>query len=75
MTDLLEDELARVQRRLAALDKIEAKLKEIRELAVYAAGRSLSDEERAQVQEWIQCLESEVEAIRREEPWLEETPH
>ena len=54
------------QRRLAALDKMEIKLREMRELAVYAASRSLSEREVAQVQEWVNILQAEVIAIDKE---------
>ena len=48
------------RRRLEALDKIEAKLLEMRELAVYAASRTLGQKEVAQVQEWVDILKAEV---------------
>ena len=54
------------RRRLEALDKIEAKLLKIRELAVYAASRTLSQKEVAQVQEWVDILKAEVDALDQE---------
>ena len=48
------------RRRLEALDKIEAKLKEMRELAIYAASRTLGPKEAVQVQEWVDILKTEV---------------
>ena len=51
------------RRRLEALDKIEAKLLEMRELAVYAASRTLGQKEVAQVQEWLDILKAEVNAL------------
>lgn len=52
--------VAWAQRRLEALDKMEVKLREMRELAVYAAGRILTPSEAAQVQEWMNVLHREV---------------
>lgn len=51
------------RRRLEALDKIEAKLLEMRELVVYAASRTLGQKEVAQVQEWVDILQAEVNAL------------
>ena len=62
----LQEQLAWARRRLEALDKIEAKLREMRTLAEYAASRSLSETEVAQVQEWVNILQAEVVAIGRE---------
>ena len=39
------------------------KLREMRELAVYAASRNLKDHEIAQVQEWMNLLKAEVDAL------------
>lgn len=52
-----------LHRRLAALDKMEAKLRQMRELAVYAASRNLKEHEVAQVQEWMNLLQAEVYAL------------
>lgn len=54
------------RRRLEALDKIEAKLLEMRELARYATSRILSQKESAQVQEWVDILQAEVNAMDKE---------
>ena len=58
-----------VQRRLAALEKMEVKLREMRTLAEYAAGRSLAPSEVAQVQEWMNVLHCEVLALDQETMW------
>ena len=52
-----------VRCRLETLDKIEAKLKEIRELAAYALIRILSPAEAAQIQEWVDVLKNEIQAL------------
>ena len=70
---LINQELERVRRRLDFLDQMENKLRQMRELAIYAAGRSLSEKERAQVQEWIDILKAEVNVLDREALWMEET--
>ena len=57
------EQLNRVRHRMEALDKIEAKLRQMRELATYAVSRTLSKKEVAQVQEWVDILRAEVEAI------------
>ena len=61
--------VAWAQRRLEALDEMEAKLREMRELAVYAAGRILTPSEAAQVQEWINVLHREVVHLDQETLW------
>ena len=70
---LINQELERVRRRLDSLDQIEQKLRQMRELAIYAAGRSLNEKERIQVQEWIDILKEEVNALDQEALWTEET--
>jgi len=60
-----------VCRRLEALEKIEAKLLEMRKLATYAASRTLSETESAQVQEWIDILQAEVTAMDKSTAWGE----
>lgn len=70
---LINQELERVRRRLDSLDQMENKLRQMRELAIYAAGRSLSEKERIQVQEWIDILKEEVNVLDREALWMEET--
>ena len=60
------DYMAWARRRLEALEKMEVKLREMRELAVYAASRSLRETEVAQVQEWMNVLQAEVIAIDKE---------
>lgn len=57
------EQLEWLHRRLAALDQMEIKLREMRELAVYAASRNLKEHEIAQVQEWINLLQAEVNAL------------
>ena len=64
--EILQEQLAWARRRLEALDKIEAKLREMRTLAEYATRRSLSETEVAQVQKWVNILQAEVVAIDRE---------
>lgn len=59
----IQEELDWIRRREEALDKIEAKLLQMRELAAYAAGQNLSESEAAQVQEWIGILQAEIDAI------------
>lgn len=58
-----QEQLAWVRRRMEALDKIEAKLRQMRELAIYAASRTLSEKEAAEVQEWVDILQTKVNAI------------
>lgn len=61
--EIRQEQLEWVRRRLEALDKIEAKLQEMRSLASYAASRNLSESEAAQVQEWVDILQAEINAI------------
>ncbi|MGI6093117.1 MAG: hypothetical protein ACOYD5_09070 [Negativicutes bacterium] len=61
--EICREQLEWVRRRLEALDKIEAKLRQMRELAIYAASRTLTNEEASQVQEWINILQAEVNEI------------
>jgi len=61
--EIRQEQLKWVYRRLVALDKIEAKLQEMRSLASYAASRNLSESEAAQVQEWVDILQAEINAI------------
>lgn len=58
-----EEQLVLCRRRLVALAAIESKLREMRELAVYAASRSLHAGEAAQIQEWILHLQQEVQQL------------
>lgn len=58
-----QEQVEWLHRRLAALDQMEAKLREMRELAVYAASRNLKEHEIAQVQEWMNLLQAEVLAL------------
>ena len=58
-----QEQVEWLHRRLAALDQMEAKLREMRELAVYAASRNLKEHEVAQVQEWMNLLQAEVLAL------------
>ena len=64
--EIRQEQLAWAKRRLKALDKMEAKLREMRALAEYAANRSLSEQEVSQVQEWMDILQAEVVAMDRE---------
>lgn len=64
-----QDKLDWIRRRLEALDKIEAKLKEMRQLAVYAASRSLEEQETRQIQEWINILQAEVKELDMTTAW------
>lgn len=59
----LQEELDWVRRRTDALARIEAKLLQMRELAIYAAGQNLNESEAIQVQEWINILQSEINDI------------
>lgn len=68
--EIRQEQLDRARRRLEALDKMDAKLREMRELAEYAARYSLSETEVAQVQEWINILQAEVVAMDRETAWV-----
>lgn len=61
--EICREQLEWVRRRLEALDQIEAKLRQMRQLATYAASRNLTDEEVAQVQEWVNILQAEVNAL------------
>ena len=54
-----------ISRRLEALDLIEVKLQKMKELACYAANRSLNETEALEVQEWINILYEEVNALDR----------
>lgn len=63
--EICQEQLVWARRRLEALDKIEAKLREMRALAEYATSRRLSETEVAQVQEWMDILQAEVVAIDR----------
>jgi flagellin-like hook-associated protein FlgL len=63
---LCQEQLKWARRRLEALDTIEAKLLEMRQLAVYAACRPLGENERKEVQEWIDILQAEVKALDKE---------
>ena len=69
--EICQEQLAWARRRLEALDIIEVKLKEMRELAVYAASRNLSKKEIDQVQEWIDILRNEVKAMDQATAWPE----
>ena len=70
LTDKIrQEQLDRAHRRLAALDKMEAKLREMRALAEYAASRRLSENEITQVQEWMDILQAEVVGLDRETAW------
>lgn len=71
---ICQGQLEWVRRRLEALDKIEAKLNEIRELVIYAASRTLSEAETAQVQEWIDILQAEVNALDKATAWIGTEP-
>ena len=59
----LQEHLTGAQRRLEALDKMEVKLKAMRALAVYAASRTLSQAEVVRLQEWMNILQAEVNAL------------
>ncbi len=61
--EMCQEQLEWIRRRLEALDKMEGKLRAMRELAVYAASRHLNEQEVAQVQEWMDILQAEVSAI------------
>ena len=69
MEELLEEvrqeQWQRLRRRLEALDLIELKLRQMRELAVYAAERNLRDYERVQIQQWMDALHKEVRELDR----------
>ena len=67
--EICQEQLAWAHRRLAALDKMEAKLREMRALAEYAASCSLSENEITQVQEWMDILQAEVVGLDRETAW------
>ena len=67
--EIRQEQLTWAHRRLAALDKMEAKLREMRALAEYAASRSLSENEITQVQEWMDILQAEVVGLDRETAW------
>jgi len=60
---ICQGQLDLVRRRMEALDKIEARLRQMRELATYAASRTFSEKESVQLQEWIDILQAEVNAI------------
>ena len=67
--EIRQEQMVWVRRRLEALDKMESKLREMRALAEYAASRSLSETEVAQVQEWTDLLQAEVVTMDRETAW------
>ena len=56
--ELRQEQLTWARRRLEALDKMEAKLREMRALAEYAASQSLSENDVVQVQEWMDILQA-----------------
>ena len=70
--EFCREQLEWARRRIEALDKIEVKLKEMRELAVYAASRSLNEKESAEVQEWVDILKAEVKAMDEATAWGKE---
>lgn len=74
MSELIEEihreHLEWARQRLEALDKIEVKLLEMRELATYAASRDLGEKELAQVQDWVNILQAEVNAIDKASQWI-----
>lgn len=71
---IFQEQLVWVQCRLAALDKIESKLKAMRELAVYAASRTLSEQDTKIIQEWIDILQAEVETLNKSTAWVQNDP-
>ncbi len=64
-----QEELEWTRRRLEALAKIESKLLAMRQLAVYAASRSLTGEESARLQELMDSLQAEVQALDQATQW------
>jgi flagellin-like hook-associated protein FlgL len=58
-----QEQLEWVRCRLEALDKIETKLKAMRELAAYAANHALSKKEADRVQEWVNILQEEINEL------------
>lgn len=61
--EFCRDQLGWVRRRLEALGTMDAKLKEMRQLAACAASRTLGEKELTQVQERVAGLQAEVNAI------------
>ena len=61
--EICHEQLEWVRRRLEALEQIDTKLRQMRELAAYAVSRSLTNEQAAQVQEWVDILQAEVNAL------------
>lgn len=59
----LKQKLEWVEQRMEALNKIEAKLKEMRELAEHARGNDLTRAEAREVNARLQELEKEVKAL------------
>lgn len=69
---ICQTQLELVCRRLETLDKIEAKLLEMRELATYAANQKLSQQELAQIQEQIDSLKADINALDKKTPQIHE---
>lgn len=67
--EICQEHLEWVRRRLETLDKIEVKLKKMRELAVYAASHSLDEREAGQIQEWVNILQAEVKELDTSTAW------
>lgn len=61
--EICQDQLDWIRLRINALNKIESILRQMRELATYAANRTLSEQEAAEVQEWVDMLQAEVNVI------------
>ena len=64
-----QEQLEWTRRRLEALDKIESKLQAMRQLAVYAAGRTLAGEEASRIQVLMDSLQAEVQALDQATQW------
>lgn len=60
---ILRSYLEGIKNRIEALDRIEEKLCQLRELAVYAAGRTLNEKEANEIQEWVNILSSEIKKL------------
>jgi hypothetical protein len=58
-----ELQLEWVRRRLEELEKINAKLVEMQQLASYAASGNLNPQESAQIQEWFAILQAELKVM------------
>lgn len=66
LEQLLREKLECVNRRLEALDEMEAKLEVMHRLAEYAASGRISEPGLTKLQEWMDIMQAEVQALDRD---------